>query len=145
MTTMWNKFEPSANQYPERIVEEKIEGFSQATNNLANLVIEAKSGLEAWSMTNDLDFLFVVTLNSPKIPYFGYEVFTFGYKPTLMPIFVKVESGIADELHMSHSYNEIRSEKQFKELLSKIFDTKKFKEVVGGVMKVAQKSIMNQS
>lgn len=141
----WGQFEESEREYPEKIVEKSIEGFSKATKGLAELKISALSDVVRLTSKIQDDFVFRVVLISPHVKEYSLTVLTFGYGIELNPIQFIADSAIHRELYnkpleygqaMDCENGEI-----FSNALEEIFSSKRFVEIVTGLMKVARKNI----
>jgi hypothetical protein len=137
----WNEFKESEKGYPEDIVAKTIEGFSKATSHLCEIQIAEPVGF------GDLyvDFEFRVLLVSNTIKSYKFEILKFGYNVELFPVYSILEENIFEELagkKMRHKQKTVQSnEKEFEEFLNNVFGTKRFKDVVSGLMKISKKHL----
>ena len=141
----WKQFEESGREFPEKIVEKSIEGFSKATKGLAELKISALSDVGRLTSKIQDDFVFRVVLTSPHVKEYSLTVLTFGYGIELHPIQFIADSAIHLELYkepLEYGHTmECKSGEIFSIALEKIFSSKRFVEIVTGLMKVARKNI----
>lgn len=143
----WKKFEELDREYPEAIVERKIQGFDNATEGLASLAVVKLSGARALSSGVNGDFKFDLVLYSNVLKQYKFNILTFGYSVTLSPIYFKVEDSVAgelfgeDPLYFFNDSRKVETAKELDELVSKIFATEAFNLVVRGLIKIARKEI----
>lgn len=141
----WKQFEESEREYPEKIVEKSIEGFSKATKGLAELKISALSDIGRITSKIHDDFVFRVMLTSPHLKEYSLTVLTFGYGIELYPIQFIADNAIHIELYkepLEYSQSMVcKDGEMFSKALEKIFSSKRFVETVTGLMKVARKNI----
>ncbi len=141
----WKQFEESEREYPEKIVEKSIEGFSKATKGLAELKISALSDIGRITSKIHDDFVFRVVLTSPHLKEYSLTVLTFGYGIELYPIQFIADNAIHIELYkepLEYSQSMVcKDGAMFSKALEKIFSSKRFVETVTGLMKVARKNI----
>lgn len=136
----WNRFRESEKEYPEELVEKTIEGFSKATSHLCEIQINPVA-----DFAGDIyvDFEFRVLLLSSTIKSYKFEIFRFGYNVDLFPVFSILDETIFEELtdkKMGRKQKLKQSnEKEFQHLLNAIFNSKRFEEVVSGLMKISKK------
>jgi hypothetical protein len=139
----WNTFTESDKEYPEKIAEKSIEGFSKATMGLAELTINPLSDSERISSKVSGDFLFNIKLISPYLPQYRLKIMTFGYDIMLNPIFFILEDSIHQEIYKERlKFGEqmvSADEKDFSECLEAAFSSNTFNETVTGLMKIAKK------
>lgn len=140
----WKNFEESQTELPETVVEKMIEGFSSATMELVELGILPKS--EMSRLTTDklgTRFQFKVILLSRHLPDYSFTVFEFGYNVSLYPVKVLITKSILEELiSKGEGVSTITSfdeEQKFHKAIELVFESKRFTEVVSGLMKIAKK------
>lgn len=140
----WTNFEESEKEYPEKIVERTIEGFSKATKGLVEMKISELSDMARITTKVPGDFLFTVRLISPFVKEYSLKLLTFGYDVEINPINFIVEAGIHKELYKEPlgygAYMTCEDGQMFENVLKKIFSSQKFKETVTGLMKIARKN-----
>jgi hypothetical protein len=141
----WKQFEESNREYPEKIVEKSIEGFSKATKGLAELKISALSDIGRITSKIQDDFVFRVVLLSPHVKEYSLTVLTFSYGIELSPIRFIADYAIHMELYkepLEYGQSMVcKNGEMFSEVLEKIFSCERFVETVAGLMKVARKNI----
>jgi|GEM_PF-2002155 len=140
----WKNFKESDKQFPEEIVEQIIDGFSNATQDLAELVIKKKGEYQLSDRLNS-QFQFDVNLTSGYLSNYVFRVFSFGYNIELYPVNVLVDPSIISELNTTKYYpnpQEIVSDEDFKNIVELIFASERFNEIVSGLMKVSKKNIL---
>lgn len=136
----WNNFTESEREYPEVIVERAIKGFSKATSHLCDIQISRVS-----EFAGDLyvDFEFRVLLLSNTIDTYKFEIFRFGYNVDIFPVFSILDENIFEELTQRKMIPKQKTNQQdeeaFQNLLDNIFKSKRFQEVVSGLMKISKK------
>jgi hypothetical protein len=139
----WNQFEESDREYPEKIVEKSIAGFSKATKGLAELKISALSDIGRITSKLHDDFIFRVMLISPNVKEYSLTVLTFSYGIELCPIRFIAEAAIHEELYkepLEYGQSMVcKDGEMFSSALEKIFSSKRFVETVTGLMKIARK------
>ncbi|MBS1686963.1 MAG: hypothetical protein JSS76_19655 [Bacteroidetes bacterium] len=140
----WGEIKESKAEYPEVIVESTFEGFSTATQGLANLYITELE--DTLRLTSGLkrDFQFAVYLGSDHLTSYSFQVFSFGYNIQLRPVLLRVESLIFEEIEghpivFGDNKIELSDDNDLKAYLERIYATQRFLNVVGGVMKLARK------
>lgn len=140
----WTKFKESTREYPEKAVEKLISGFSTATNELVTLTLQSYGPFERLGSQLNSDFQFSIYLRSQFVPKYKLEVFTFGYNVELAPITFIIEESIFEEVFKRAMRFEekivAKDIETLNQMLSEIFATERFKEIVGGLMKIAQKN-----
>ena len=141
----WEQFEESEREYPEKIVEKSIEGFSKATKGLAELKISALTDIGRITSKIYDDFVFRVVLTSPQLKEYSFTVLTFSYGIELHPIKFIADDAIHLELFNERLKNgqtmKCEDGEMFSKVLEQIFSSKRFVEIVTGLMKVARKNI----
>ena len=89
-------------------------------------------------------------LTSTYLPGYSFEVFEFGYDISIFPVSIVFEEEITDELGVEEGVDsnfdccyivECQTEEEFKQKLSEVFATQRFKKVVGGLMKIARSKV----
>lgn len=140
----WTDFEESGKEYPEKIVERAIAGFSKATKGLAELAIKELRDVARILTKLPADFVFNVRLVSPFVSGYSFKIITFGYDINLNPIMFTID----DEAIHKELYNELLEDESyivcpngeaFERILEKVFLSQKFIETVAGLMKIAKK------
>lgn len=140
----WANFEETDKEYPEKLVEKSIEGFSKATKGLAELKISELNDINRIMSKVEGDFIFNVWLVSPYVKEYMFKVLTFGYDIQLNPINIRIEDSIYQEIvgnPVVLSKNIVcKDDLEFSSLLEKVFSSNKFVETVTGLMKIARKN-----
>jgi len=140
----WENFQESQKELPEVIVEKMISGFSTATNELAELRMSNASELALIGSKLKTRFQFRVQLLSNRLPDYALKVFEFGYNVDIYPVKIILTPSIMEELNNKGegltSIISLDDQERFQRLLELVFSTARFKEVVGGLMKIARKS-----
>lgn len=140
----WTEFEESDKEYPEKLVEKSIEGFSKATKGLAELKISELNDISRISSKVSGDFVFNVKLTSPLVKEYSFKVMTFGYDVKLTPINFILDDSIHQEIYKEKleygHYMVCKDGAIFSKTLEKIFKSQKFVETVTGLMKIARKN-----
>lgn len=140
----WKDFSKSQKEYPERIVEKTIEGFSKATGSLVTLNIVPMSDMGRITSKLSNDFQYDLYINSPYVGSYSFKLITFGYDVELMPIYLTIEESIREELfekkHPQGARLKIEDEKSFVSVLESIFHSERFADIVSGLMKIAEKN-----
>jgi len=141
----WQKFNASKKEYPESVIEKKIEGFENATDSLASLSLVELKSVQFISARPEGDFKFSLYLHSNIIKGYKLEVITIGYDVKLSPINFKIEDSIDEEVYgdglQSFYARTVNSSNELEEVMDKIFQSKSFNNVVRGIIKIAQKRI----
>ncbi len=143
----WKNFEESKTDLPDVLIEKMIEGFSNATSGLAQLSIIPVSELQKLSSTNKLNnrFQFKVLLTSANVPDYSFKVFEFGYNVSLYPVSAIITSSILEELNRQgtiiNKISVFENEDNFKKSIELVFGSKRFTEIISGLMKIAKKDI----
>lgn len=139
----WKKFEESKLELPDILIRTTVSGFSDATSGLLYLEVAGIDPIEKFR-SNQLKskFQFRVTLHSKRLPDYSLNILDFGYGVTLYPVKMILLKVIRDELSGTGDQGDqiftIESEENLKELLSLVFSTTKFQEIVSGLMKISQ-------
>jgi hypothetical protein len=140
----WKNFEESDKEYPEKIVEKSIEGFSKATKGLVELKVSELSDIARITSQLQDDFVFNVRLVSPYVKEYSLKVLTFSYGIELSPISFIVEDSIHQELYkepLKYGHHMVcKDGEMFSAALEKIFSSDRFVETVTGLMKIARKN-----
>jgi hypothetical protein len=140
--------EPNVN-FPEKLTLEIINGFSNATQGLAQLKLmklENFQGIQLSSLNNI--FQFKVVLTSDYLNGYSFKVFDFGYDVSIYPVYIKHGDAIGEELKIERDFvgsyiSYCNSEDKFIAVLNAIFASNNFKKTVGGLMKIAKSRMQN--
>ncbi len=149
MNIFEESFEAITARVPEKIFTDITKDFSTAAQGLAELNLIEVTGTERLSRSNlsDQMFRFKVTLFSPYLQGYSFDVLEFGYNISLFPVFIEVDNQIATELKIPEGVSsefdgcfilKCDTEEEFIEKLHDIFNIDTFKKTVGGVMKIAK-------
>ncbi len=145
----WKEFTESPKEYPEKIAEASIEGFGKATKGLVEMTITPADELGFISSYLDNDFQFNVHLRSQHVKSYRLKVLTLGYNVELAPIHLAIEESIFENVFQRKMwYKEKVIAKdviELKTILTKIFESQRFIDIVTGVMKIAKKNIQSNS
>lgn len=140
----WKEFEETKKEYPEKIVENAINGFSIATKNLLQMSIVELNDVSRITSGIRKDFQFSLYLKSEYVEDYKFKIFSFGYNVELTPISIILDSSIFEELYgkeMEHRETlDIENEEHFNLLLEKIFKTNRINEIITGLMKIARRN-----
>lgn len=139
----WKKFNELSIEYPEKVVQSRIQGFDVATDNLANLELFKANGVKALSIDLPGTFKFALYLTSQALNNYRFEILSFSYDIKFTPIYLSIEESIDEELFgenygfekRTHTVNSVEELKRF---LDSIFASKVFETIVGGIIKVAK-------
>jgi hypothetical protein len=134
--------EPNVN-FPDKILIPIINDFSKITNGLAELTLIELDKIQKISVGGlNNTFQFRVVLTSSFLKGYSFTVFDFGYDVSIYPVFIDFEEVIGEELGIRREVfkyiNSYNNEDEFKTALGGIFNSKVFKETVGGLMKIAR-------
>jgi hypothetical protein len=136
----WKKFKETEKKYPEEVISKLIKGFDNATNGLLDLVIQEQ---KEYLKSGFGDFQFRLILISNNLSKYKLEIMKCGYNVELYPTKIDLEDSIYEEIMgWSNPFSDpikIESEKELEDIIKKIFDTKRFEEIVSGLMKISQK------
>jgi len=135
---MWEEFVEPEFEMPQIVVERLIEGFSKATRGLAQLYVMELVGTAKKNSRIERDFEYVLVLSSQYLGNYTFEVFKFGFNVVGYPVKSMLDSDINREIDPSDYWRTSDSQENFECLVNEIFQTEKFKNTVGGVMKLAR-------
>jgi hypothetical protein len=142
----WKKFEESDKEYPESIVQKRMQGFETATSDYASLSLEKLDGPKHLSSVVPGDFKFSLYVYSTFLKGFKFEIITFGYDIRLEPIQFEIEASIDEELFGKDTFfttskvRTVENAKDFDAVLEDIFNTNAFDTVIRGIIKIAKKT-----
>lgn len=141
----WKNFKESEREYPEKVVNESISGFHISTNKLVEMQVSELSDSSRINSSLYTNFQFRLRLKSEYVSSYSFDIFTFGYNIELAPIKIILEYSIFEEIKGRTMINNnerinILDEVELKEFLSQVFQTKRFNEIVMGLMKIARKN-----
>lgn len=135
----WNKFSESERIYPDEIVNKLIKGFSNATGQLLELVVETSMH----NFETQTDFEFRLLLVSHRLENYRFKVATFGYNIEIYPVLIVLDEQIYNELlnirMLAKDIIKKDTEQEFEELMIKAFESERFQEVVSGLLKISKK------
>lgn len=137
--TKWKEFNIEAILTPYEIVDKSLEGFSEATRNLVELSLFEKSEIELIRKKKGSNFQYDLVLHTRHMRSYKFVVFELYFDVTLYPSILKPENSIARELG-SNEYIISDNAADLEKAIEIIFSTKKFNEIVGGLMKIASLS-----
>lgn len=135
--------EPEA-RFPNEMVQEVVDNFENATGGLASLTVLEIDGIGKLgpdSLSNT--FVYKVLLTSDYLPGYSFEIFKFGYDVTIYPTVIKLQSDIGKELGIEEvtfiGYPVFcEDENDLLIVMNKVFGSTKFRNTVGGLMKIAR-------
>ena len=136
----WKKFKETERAYPEEVISKLLKGFDNATGGLLDLQIQEhteylKSGLGA--------FQFRVLLTSYNMSKYRFEIMRCGYDIEMYPVKISLEDSIYEEIMgWPKTFDDTikaENEEELEETVRKTFDTKRFEEIVSGLMKISKK------
>lgn len=146
-TNIWaNGFKEPTSEFPEKVVADIIAPFENITENLACLnLIMLDQYTRISSHLDDNQFQFSLNLASKELRSYSFELFRFGYGVSLYPVSLLVQEDIGAELKLRKaiwgSPAKCSTETEFKVLVIGILQSQKFKDTVGGLIKVAKRII----
>lgn len=136
----WKNFKESDKEYPEQIILKIIKGFENATKGLLTIQIVEQSELINQSFGI---FQYRVLLTSTSLSSYRFEIFKIGYNIEIFPVNVRIEDSINLELtglpQVLSDTLKPENEEKLEEVIIKIFATKRFEEIVAGLMKISKK------
>lgn len=140
---LWSEgFQEPSVEFPDRIVDDYIQGFEKATAGLLALALRELEDIERIGKLRLMNFQYRVDLTSRVLRAYSFEVMSFGYDVTMYPVFVLPEEGIAREILpgrvVRSSGVKIEDEEGFREMVEAIFKSANFKNTVGGLLKVSR-------
>ncbi|OXB06357.1 hypothetical protein B0A81_13660 [Flavobacterium plurextorum] len=141
----WNKFEPLKITTPDEIILSAINGFTEATKNLADMLLLEKSEQARINSKLYTNFQYELILHSKYINGYNFLLLEVGYDITIYPATIFLEIDIHDEINNTFTLEKkttvIKDEEEFKKTLQLVFQTDRFKKLVSGVMKLASKEL----
>jgi len=139
------QFIESEAEFPEKVVGKFMESFSIATEGLAELRVSAMGASDRIiHMLGPFPFQFDLSLSSPYLAGYSYEVLYFGYDLSLYPVTYIVNGDIASSVgintnpFLSGAKLVASSEQDFTKSLEEILSCAHFRATVGGLMKIAR-------
>lgn len=136
----WKKFNVDAVLTPYEVVEKSINGFSEATNKLLNLNLFEKSEIELIRQKNGSNFQYDLILHTKYMRSYKFVVLELFFDVILYPCALKIERNIGKELNATNDYIIANDEIELGKSIEIIFNSNKFNEIVGGLMKIASLS-----
>lgn len=150
----WKNFEKSESKFPERIAQEVISGFKEATQELAELAVEQINSMSAWRFNRNItdDYFFKITLKSEYLNDYNFKVLIFSYDVQLNLVKCQLDDKIEKDLGIitccegyDHSAGfHLCKTTKFSEFLELVFKSKVFESMVSGLMKIAQKKLIEK-
>ena len=139
----WKKFTELNIEYPEKVIQNKIEGFDIATDNRANLELIKADGIQSLRISLPGSFKFSLFLTSPFLKNYRFEILSFSYDIKFMPVHISIEDSIDNEIFGENYSFEPRahianSNEEFKQILDLIFGSSIFETIVGGIIKISR-------
>lgn len=136
----WKKFKEIEKDYPENVIGKLITGFSNATDGLLDIYIEELDEF----LTGKLGaFQFRMILTSNSLSKYKFEILKFGYNVELYPVKIKTESSIYQAITGLPSILadpiRVENEEDLENVIREIFESKRFEEIVSGLMKISKK------
>jgi hypothetical protein len=136
----WKKFTETEKKYPEEIISKLIKGFDNATNGLLDIVIQEN---KEYLKSGFGDFQFRLILTSSNLSKYKFEIMKCGYNVELYPAKIALEDSIYEEvMGWANPFSDpikVENEKELEDMIKKIFNTKRFEEIVSGLMKISKK------
>lgn len=135
--------EPKAN-FPDKVMLEIMKSFETATQGLASLSIQEMRGISRLGLGNlGTTFQYKIVLTSKYLKEYSFEVTSFGYDVSIYPVMFHIEEEIASEMGIGEDINgncklSSENEEQLVKAVEAVFSTEKFKNTVGGLMKIAR-------
>ncbi|MDA3788992.1 MAG: hypothetical protein PF503_10950 [Desulfobacula sp.] len=146
MSIFKNGFEEPKANFPEQTILNAIKDFDKITQGLATLGIYDLNDFDKITSGLKTTFQFELLLTSKFLDGYSFKIFSFGYDVSLYPVILNIESEISEEMGnnkpswMKSTVNADNEEFLLK-LINEIFTTKKFKQTVGGLMKIARSKV----
>jgi hypothetical protein len=141
----WKNFSLENKRTPIEVVEETLNGFNNATNGLLDLTLFEKSDVEKFRKKDPFSFQYDLILHSKYMKSYRFDVFELFFDSTLYPCGVMLEPGIGNELQANIFEPVIfNDEEDFKLSIEKVFMTKRFEDIVEGLMKISTLSKKGQ-
>lgn len=132
----WTQFKPLDNKTAEEVIDKMITGFSEATGNLVDMQIVQKTGPELLASKLIAQFKYDLVLFSSLVRGYKFSFFEFGYDVTLYPCYIKMDDEIALQINKNNTIL-VHNETEVENIVKEIFASKRFLEVVSGLMKIA--------
>lgn len=137
----WKKFKALEMKAPNELVKELTEGFIEATNGLVEMKLLKKSDLDKISSRLKCQFEFDLVIFSKYIRGYSFSVLEFGFDIELYPVYMLIDSDIYNELNFELTFDKkitsVSDEKEFINSLNLVFESKRFHNIIGGLMKLA--------
>lgn len=134
----WKQFNTDTIKTPFEVVEEFTEGFEKATNGLVQLTIFEKSEVERLRKKYNANFQYDLILHSQFMRNYKFDVFELLFDVTLYPCAIVLEKGLANELGVTSTDTIILDNVEIlKGILESIFNSKRFEDIVSGLMKIS--------
>lgn len=146
---IWDEgFEEPKVQFPEALTKDYIKSFDTATEGYASLTLLKLDALKKMvSHLNGTNFQYQLLLTSDFASGYSFKVFRFGYDVTIYPVYIVFEDEIGEELGIPNSLGDraisIENEADFSKIMEGAFKSKRFREVVGGLIKIAKAKAEN--
>lgn len=145
---IWDEgFEEPKVQFPEEIIKDYIKSFDIATDGYASLnLFEIDPVKKILSRLEKTNFQHEVVLTSTVVSGYSFQVFRFGYDVTIYPVYIVFEDEIGKDVgaHTSprgERTSKITTENDFIKIIEGVFKSKRFREVVGGLIKIAKAQV----
>ncbi len=144
---IWDKgFQEPKVRFPEEIIKDYIKSFDKATEGYASLSLRTIEGVDKTVLGLNADFQYELRLTSNIIGGYSFQVFRFGYNVTIYPVRIIFADEIADELGIHEaSFGDrvitVDDEATFSHLVKSAFTSERFREIVGGLIKITKARI----
>lgn len=143
----WKEFNESKKEYPEKVVEDLIEGFSTATKGKVELYVTPLKDTSRIQSRLYTSFQFGLYLSSQYVDKYKLNLFNFGYDVELWPVRGILEEDIHNEIFDEpQEYGEYLIYDDKDDLISTLhdaFDSERFVSIVEGLIKLANKNPEN--
>ena len=134
----WKKFNTDSVKTPSEVIEDILEGFTNATNGLLKLSLFEKSDVERLRKKYSTNFQYDLILHSQFMRNYKFDVLELLFDVSLYPCGLVLEKGIAKELEVTSNDTVIlENVDDLKTVLESIFSTKRFEEIVSGLMRIS--------
>ncbi|MDR4954009.1 hypothetical protein REB14_17655 [Chryseobacterium sp. ES2] len=141
----WKNFSLETKKTPIEVVDETLQGFNKATGGLLNLSLFEKSNVEKMRNQDPYSFQYDLILHSKFMKSYKFDVFELSFDATLYPCSLLLERGITEELkERFYEPMVLDTESKLRIILEKVFTTKRFEEIVEGLMKISSLSKKNE-
>jgi hypothetical protein len=131
---------------PLTILKEQASLLGDKTQNIVIAELEDVSGTGPWSLTvKGTPFKYGFLLTCPALGHYRFRLFSIGYDIDMYPVYFDLDSDVTEELieetHLEPGTNgalQASNEKEFTEILKRIFSSKKTLRVIRALLTQAQ-------